>query len=89
MDTTCKTNRFGMPLILMVGVDENNITCLLGFGLVSHEDIDSFTWFLQKMKACVGEDAWNKVSAIATDSDAAFVTPIRQILPKAHHMLCR
>jgi hypothetical protein len=89
MDTTCKTNRFGMPLILLVGIDENNVTCLLAFGLVSHETIASFSWFLQKIKTCVGDEAWSKVSAIATDNDPAFVTPIKQLLPHAHHMLCR
>jgi hypothetical protein len=37
----------------------------------------------------VGTDVVNQISAIATDMDAAFIGPIKDLLPQSHHILCR
>jgi hypothetical protein len=54
LDATCKTNRFNMPLVLLVGIDDTLMTAIFGVGLVLQEDIDSYTWLLNSFKRAVG-----------------------------------
>ena len=78
-----------MSFAVLVGVTEQFSTCVLAFGAIVHENISSFTWFLERVRDTVGENVINKVSAIATDNDSAFCTPIQQVLPNTYHVLCR
>ena len=55
MDATCKTTRFAMQLVLLVGIDETMQSTLFAAGLVAQEDIDSYTWLLRSVKAVVGQ----------------------------------
>ena len=54
MDATCKTNRFNMPLVLLVGMDNTKATTIFGMGLMLTEDIESYTWMLRAFKRAVG-----------------------------------
>ena len=54
MDATCNINRFGMPLVLLVGVDELMKSTLLGVALVRQEDISSYTWLLSQARDVIG-----------------------------------
>ena len=54
LDATCKTNRFGMPLVLLVGTDDTKSTTVFGAGLVRSEDIESYTWLLDTFRRAVG-----------------------------------
>lgn len=49
MDATCNTNRFDMPLVLLVGVDDCFRNVLLGMALISVEDTASCQWVLQNV----------------------------------------
>jgi hypothetical protein len=46
LDATGKTNRFNMPLVLLVGAGDTDKTAIFGMGLVLQEDIDSLTGLL-------------------------------------------
>ena len=54
MDSTCKTNRFGMALVLLVGVNQVVRTVILGIGLLISEDIPSYQWVLTHAKHAIG-----------------------------------
>lgn len=43
-DTTYLTNTYDMPFAPFVGVNHHGQSILLGCGLISHEDIETFTW---------------------------------------------
>ncbi|XP_022873843.1 protein FAR1-RELATED SEQUENCE 5-like [Olea europaea var. sylvestris] len=43
-DATYLTNKYDMPFAPFVGVDHHRQSILLGCGLVSNEDIDTFVW---------------------------------------------
>ncbi|XP_035546643.1 protein FAR1-RELATED SEQUENCE 5-like [Juglans regia] len=43
-DTTYLTNRYGMPFAPFVGVNHHGQSILLGAGLISSEDTETFTW---------------------------------------------
>ena len=54
VDATYKRNRFNMPLINVVGVNNYGRTILLAFGLMDDEKADSYLWFFSKLK-----EIWN------------------------------
>ena len=54
LDATCKTNRFNMPFVLLVGTDDTMRTTIFGAGLIRSEDIESYTWLLNTFKRFVG-----------------------------------
>ncbi|KAH9702052.1 protein FAR1-RELATED SEQUENCE [Citrus sinensis] len=43
-DTTYLTNKYDMPFAPFVGVNHHGQSILLGYGLISHEDTETFTW---------------------------------------------
>jgi hypothetical protein len=55
VDATCKTNRFGMPLILLVGANEINKSAIFAIGLLMTESIEMYTWFLWECRKAVGQ----------------------------------
>lgn len=54
LDSTCKTNRFGMALVLLVGVNQAVRTVIFGIGLLISEDIPSYQWLLTHAKQAIG-----------------------------------
>jgi hypothetical protein len=55
MDATCKTNRFNMPLVLLVGLNDVRKSTIFAMGLVLVEDIVSYTWILNNVKTVMGK----------------------------------
>jgi hypothetical protein len=55
IDSTCKTNRFGMQLVLLVGSNEILRTVIFAIGLLLTESGDAYTWLLQQVKKAVGQ----------------------------------
>lgn len=62
IDATCKTNRFNMPLVFLVGSDSTNKTCIFGMGLIQQEDIDSYVWILDTFRTAVGMHSTDTLS---------------------------
>ncbi|CAN6167136.1 unnamed protein product, partial [Urochloa humidicola] len=46
-DGTYKTNKYNMPLVPFVGVNHHKSTVIFAFGIVSHEDTESYVWLLR------------------------------------------
>jgi hypothetical protein len=55
LDATCKTNRFGMQLIMLVGSNQIFGNAIFGMALVYTESIDTYTWVLEHLKRAVGQ----------------------------------
>lgn len=55
LDATCKTNRFNMPLVLFVGVDDTHRTTIFGVGLIQVGDKESYTWLLERFKYAMSQ----------------------------------
>jgi len=54
MDATCKTNRFGMQLVLLVGSNQILRTCIFGMALIATESAESYIWLLGEARKAVG-----------------------------------
>ncbi|CAG8792079.1 17280_t:CDS:2, partial [Cetraspora pellucida] len=56
MNTTYKTNHFGIPLLLISGVDAMKITFLIASGLLVNETILTYSWILHQLKKVVDDN---------------------------------
>ena len=84
-DSTYKTNRFGMPLLLWTGVDNNGITVILAGALLSDETYESYVWACKQLR-----DATKTFSKVLfTDRDLNFSRAIAEVFPCTTHLLCR
>jgi len=88
MDSTCKTNRFGMSLFLICGFDEHLRCALYGCALMSDETQPSFEYVLKKVRAAVGEEAWLRAVCVATDGCTAMTNAVRRVAPHASQQRC-
>ncbi|XP_035547294.1 protein FAR-RED IMPAIRED RESPONSE 1-like [Juglans regia] len=84
-DTTYLTNRYGMPFALFVGVNHHGQSILLGAGLISSEDTETFVWLFQTWLKCMGGIT---PKAIITDQDRAMKNAIAVVFPESRHRLC-
>ncbi|KAK1574812.1 hypothetical protein Q3G72_000155 [Acer saccharum] len=79
-DTTYLTNRYDMPFAPFVGVNHHRQSTLLGCGLISNEDTETFIWLFKNWKTCMFDCA---PKAIITDQDKAMQKGIEVVFPEA------
>ncbi|KAF5457562.1 hypothetical protein F2P56_021655 [Juglans regia] len=84
-DTTYLTNRYGMPFAPFVGVKHHRQSILLGAGLISSEDTETFVWLFETWLQCMDGIA---PKAIITDQDRAMKNAIAIVFPKTQHRFC-
>ena len=53
VDSTYKRNRFNLPLVNVIGVNNFGHNIILAFGVLSNETTNAYTWFFSKLK-----EAW-------------------------------
>lgn len=77
--------KFKGTMFLAVGMDGNNQILPIAFGIGKTESGESWTWFLSKLKDCIG-DVQNL--AIISDRAASIDLAVRTVFPHAYHGLC-
>ncbi|XP_022865312.1 protein FAR1-RELATED SEQUENCE 5-like [Olea europaea var. sylvestris] len=77
-DTTYLTNKYDMPFAPFVGVNHHGQSILLGCGLLSNEDTDTFVWLFKTWMLCMHSKAPNE---IITDQDRAMQNAIKIVFP--------
>ncbi|KAJ3676162.1 hypothetical protein LUZ60_003574 [Juncus effusus] len=84
-DTTYLANTHVMPFAPFVGVNHHGQSVLLGCGLISHEDTESFCWLFKTWMKCMWGCA---LPAIITDQCMAMKNAIEIIFPNTRHRWC-
>ncbi|XP_042968993.1 protein FAR1-RELATED SEQUENCE 5-like [Carya illinoinensis] len=84
-DTTYLTNIYGMPFAPFVGVNHHGQLILLGAGLISSEDTETFIWLFQTWCNCMDGET---PKAIITDQDRAMKNAISFVFPNSRHRFC-
>ncbi|XP_041003397.1 protein FAR1-RELATED SEQUENCE 5-like [Juglans microcarpa x Juglans regia] len=84
-DTTYLTNRYGMPFAPFVGVNHHGQSILLGAGLISSEDTNTFVWLFPAWLECMDGRA---PKVIITDQDRAMKSAIAVVFPHTRHRYC-
>ncbi|KAL2542773.1 Protein FAR1-RELATED SEQUENCE 5 [Abeliophyllum distichum] len=84
-DTTYLTNKYDMPFAPFVGVNHHEQSTLLGCGLVSNEDTETFVWLFRTWLQCMDDQHPN---GIITDQDRAMQNAIQIVFPNTNHRWC-
>ncbi|XP_042969004.1 protein FAR1-RELATED SEQUENCE 5-like [Carya illinoinensis] len=84
-DTTYLTNRYGMLFAPFVGVNHHGKSILLGAGLISSQDTETFTWLFQIWLQCMDGIA---PKSIITNQDRAMKNAIAIVFPETRHTFC-
>ncbi|XP_050875006.1 protein FAR-RED IMPAIRED RESPONSE 1 [Lathyrus oleraceus] len=84
-DTTYLTNKYDMPFAAFVSVNHHSQSTLLGCGLLSGEDTDSFVWLFKSWLRCMLEKA---PLDIVTNQCKAMKNAIELVFPTTHHRWC-
>ncbi|KAH9674899.1 protein FAR1-RELATED SEQUENCE [Citrus sinensis] len=84
-DTTYLTNKYDMPFAPFVGVNHHGQSILLGCGLISHEDTETFTWLFDTWLSCM---SGSPPLGIITDQDKAIKNAIEIVFPNTRHRWC-
>lgn len=84
-DTTYLTNKYDMPFAPFVGVNHHGNSVLLGCGLLSNEDIQTFVWLFEYWLSCM---SGVPPKAIITDQCKAMQRAIELVFPGVRHRWC-
>lgn len=85
MDTTYKTNIYGKPLAVFVGVNNHRATVLFGCALLVDETEDTYKWVVSSFLSSMNE---KKPISVITDGDEAMRNAISCLIPDARQRLC-
>ncbi|XP_035834043.1 uncharacterized protein LOC118482602 [Helianthus annuus] len=85
IDAAHLKGEFKGTLFLAVGMDGNNQILPISYGIGKSEDGESWTWFLSKLKECIGEIP---NMAIISDRANSIHLAVRNVFPHAYHGLC-
>ncbi|XP_020197058.1 protein FAR1-RELATED SEQUENCE 5-like [Aegilops tauschii subsp. strangulata] len=84
-DSTYKMNRYGMPFVPFVGVNNHRCTTVFGCAIIADKMEGTYVWLLQTfMKA----NYQVKPKSIITDGDTAMIRAIWIVLSDVFHRLC-
>ncbi|KAL1923867.1 uncharacterized protein VTP21DRAFT_6902 [Calcarisporiella thermophila] len=78
-DSTYRTNHFNLPYLVLVGVDENIKTLLMGIALLKRESTHVFTLALQQLITCLKRESTESTRTVISDSDPAFISADIQV----------
>jgi zinc finger SWIM domain-containing protein 3 len=84
-DSTYKMNRYVMPFILFVGLNNHRKTTMFACAFVSDETEDTYAWLLRTFLTAMCQ---KKPKGLITDGDAAMILAIQNVLPDVWHRLC-
>lgn len=84
VDTTYKTNRFRMPLLVVAGINEESKIFLLGFALLASEEEKNVRWAFEQLF----NHLIKKPLIICSDSCPTLNAVISSLFPDTHHLLC-
>ncbi|XP_052627760.1 uncharacterized protein LOC128125935 [Lactuca sativa] len=87
MDATYKTNKYGMPLLEIVGVTPTNMTFSIAFVYMHEEKQSNYVWALDCLKSVMEGCMLPRV--IVTDREMALMNAYTIIFPDAKGLLCR
>ena len=86
LDCTYKTNKFGMPLLDIVGVDGMNKTFTIGLCFLDQETEEDYDWALERLKGLYKKNIFPSV--VATDCDEALLKAVAKTFPGTKTVLC-
>jgi hypothetical protein len=88
MDNTYKTNRFGLPLLNIVGVTSNNESFFIGNCFMRNENREGFLFILSHLKRLYKEAKLPLPRVFIIDADIALGIALRETFSASKHFFC-
>ena len=87
IDATYRTNRYGMPLVHIVGQAATNKTFSIGFCFISKENEEAYKWCMLALRDLVWM-AERTPRVFVTDRETALRKAISDVFPQAARNVC-
>ena len=84
-DSTYKTNRYGMPFIPFVGLNNHRQTTVFACAIVSDEKQNTYKWLLKTFLKAMFQ---KMPKGVITDGDAAMIKAVAEVLVGVWHRVC-
>ena len=88
LDCTYKTNKYGMPLLDIVGVDATQRSFCIAFAFLSGETEADYTWALERLKSLYEQYSTPFPSVILTDRCLACINAAEALFPLSPTLIC-
>jgi hypothetical protein len=88
LDCTYKTNKYGMPLLDMIGVDACQRSFCIAFAFLSGETDQDYLWALDRLRSLYELCHTRLPSVILTDRDKACMNAAEICFPSSISLLC-
>ncbi|KAM6513667.1 hypothetical protein FALCPG4_18973 [Fusarium falciforme] len=88
LDCTYKTNKYGMPLLDMIGVDACQRSFCIAFAFLSGETEQDYLWALDRLRSLYELCNTRLPSVILTDRDKACMNAAEICFPSSISLLC-
>jgi len=87
IDSTYKTNRYRLPLLVFVGVTPTGTTFSAGFAYLEGERLNNVVWPLEHFRGIfLRRDVLPRV--IVTNRDLALMNAVKTVFPECTNLLC-
>ena len=83
-DSTYKTNEYGKPLVILLGVNNHYATSFFGCAILTDETVETYIWVLETFLFAMNN---KKPISIIIDGDRAMRKAIKKVIPEARHRL--
>ncbi|KAK1561290.1 hypothetical protein QYE76_027245 [Lolium multiflorum] len=84
-DSTYKMNKYKMPFVPFVGLNNHRRTTVFGCAILSSENEQTYVWLLKTFLKAMCQQ---KPKAVITDADAAMIAAIGEVFSGVSHRIC-
>nr|XP_051211819.1 protein FAR1-RELATED SEQUENCE 5-like [Lolium perenne] len=84
-DSTYKMNKYKMPFVPFVGLNNHRRTTVFGCAILSSENEQTYVWLLKTFLEAMYQQ---KPKAVITDADAAMIGAIGEVFSGVSHRIC-
>lgn len=88
IDGTYKLLKLSFVVVIFVVEDSNNTSEIVGFGLLTKENIESYIILLQAFKNYMSEESCDKIK-VMTDKDSSEKVAVSSVFPHVKLHICR
>ncbi|OGE47089.1 hypothetical protein PENARI_c066G04429 [Penicillium arizonense] len=88
MDCTYKTNRYGLPLLDIIGFVATGSSFYVGFAFMKDEKQDSYEVILSCLAEAFESLTLEPPQTILTDKEEALMNAVKVVFPSTKHMIC-
>ena len=85
LDTTYRTNKYGMPFVPFVGLTHHHTPAFFGCGIISDQSLDSYVWLLRAFLLSVAQ---KRPKSVITDGGDAVVAAVKIVFPDSNLRIC-